>query len=406
MKKITAFILTVIIAITAFTLPVLANSANKSFGNVPEATGTITVDGLKDAAYNSGLQIKIDIPEFSEGGTDGFIGWSALSTTVSGTAWVLWQKGFLYVFCSVTDPTVIPQSQYTDESDIPWATDSVEVFLDPNNNTTDPYDSTAIQYRIDAYGFLSFENRMNGTSSYGQDSSAAKGIFEGAAKITKAGYDVEFIIPITASMNNELGFEIQINDLQDDGTRVRVFPEISMIAGEDQVSSDNIIWYPAMWDYIVLTATTPAATTPAPSTATPTSSSVLVNGTTVSFDAYNINGNNYFKLRDLASVLSGTGKQFDVTWDAAVNTINLVSGQAYTPVGGEMASKGSGNQTATLTTSTIYLNGAPVALTAYNIGGNNYFKLRDIGQALDFGVAWDGATNTITIDTSTGYTAG
>jgi hypothetical protein len=30
--------------------------------------------------------------------------------------------------------------------------------------------------------------------------------------------------------------------------------------------------------------------------------------------------------------------------------------------------------------------------------------LRDIGQALDFGVTWDGAKNTIVIDTTTGYT--
>lgn len=43
-------------------------------------------------------------------------------------------------------------------------------------------------------------------------------------------------------------------------------------------------------------------------------------------------------------------------------------------------------------------------LTAYNIGGNNYFKLRDMAAVINFGVAWDGDTNTINIDTSTGYT--
>ena len=49
--------------------------------------------------------------------------------------------------------------------------------------------------------------------------------------------------------------------------------------------------------------------------------------------------------------------------------------------------------------------GREVSLTAYTIGGNNYFKLRDIGQAFDFGIGWDNATKTITIDTGTGYTA-
>jgi hypothetical protein len=54
--------------------------------------------------------------------------------------------------------------------------------------------------------------------------------------------------------------------------------------------------------------------------------------------------------------------------------------------------------------STIILDGRKVPFTAYNIGGNNYFKLRDIGAAFDFGVDWDGAQNTIVIDTSKGYT--
>ena len=59
---------------------------------------------------------------------------------------------------------------------------------------------------------------------------------------------------------------------------------------------------------------TPTPTTP-PSilTAKPTASTVLVNGENVAFDAYNINDNNYFKLRDLAYILSGTEKQFEVS---------------------------------------------------------------------------------------------
>ena len=124
----------------------------------------------------------------------------------------------------------------------------------------------------------------------------------------------------------------------------------------------------------------------------------------MAFDAYNINGNNYFKLRDLAFVLSGTEAQFEVVWDGEKNAIALTSGMAYTVIGGEMASGSAGNKSATPTTSTIYLDGTEVSFTAYNIGGNNYFKLRDIGEAFDFGVVWDGARNTIVIDTSTGYT--
>jgi hypothetical protein len=60
--------------------------------------------------------------------------------------------------------------------------------------------------------------------------------------------------------------------------------------------------------------------------------------------------------------------------------------------------------TARPTSSTVLVNGSPVAFDAYNINDYNYFKLRDIGAALDFGVDWDGERNTIVIDTDKGYT--
>ena len=138
-------------------------------------------------------------------------------------------------------------------------------------------------------------------------------------------------------------------------------------------------------------------------TANPTASTVLVDGSEVAYDAYNIANNNYFKLRDLAFTLNGTAKQFEVGWDGANNAISLTSGQPYTVAGGEMTSKGGGAKEATPTNSRIYLDGREVNFTAYNIDGNNYFKLRDIGEAFDFGVDWDGDRNTIVIDTSIGY---
>ncbi len=139
-------------------------------------------------------------------------------------------------------------------------------------------------------------------------------------------------------------------------------------------------------------------------TATKTASKVTVDGTVKAFDAYTINGNNYFKLRDIAYILSGTSKQFEVTWDGAKNAINLVSDKPYTAVGGEMAiADGATTKSATANTSKIYLNGAEVALTAYTINSNNYFKLRDLGVTFDFGVEWDGANNTVAIKSTTGY---
>ena len=138
--------------------------------------------------------------------------------------------------------------------------------------------------------------------------------------------------------------------------------------------------------------------------AIPTKSSVLVNGTPTAFDAYNINGANYFKLRDLAYILNGTAKQFEVGWDAENQAISLKSNSAYTSVGGEMAVLVNAQaRAASPTTSKIFANGKQTQFSAYNIGGNNYFKLRDVADAIDFGVTWDASTNTIGIDSSAGY---
>lgn len=145
---------------------------------------------------------------------------------------------------------------------------------------------------------------------------------------------------------------------------------------------------------------------PTQAKATPTNAKVLVNGTATAFDAYNINGNNYFKLRDLAKVISGTNKQFEVSWDGGRNAINLVSGKAYTAVGGELAKGDGAEKTATLSNAAIYKDGTAVSLTAYNINGNNYFKLRDIAQAFNIGVIWDAETSTIGIDTNSAYIPG
>jgi len=147
--------------------------------------------------------------------------------------------------------------------------------------------------------------------------------------------------------------------------------------------------------------------TPAPAAevnAKPTSAKVLVNGQEVEFTAYNINGNNYFKLRDIAMAVNGSEKQFEVTWDAENNAILLISGSAYTPVGGELeVASGLKPTIGKLTTSTIYKDGQEIYLTAYKIGGNNYFKLHDIAEAFNIGVAWDAQTKTISIDTASDY---
>lgn len=61
--------------------------------------------------------------------------------------------------------------------------------------------------------------------------------------------------------------------------------------------------------------------------------------------------------------------------------------------------------TADPATAGVTLNGQKVDLQGYLIGGNHYFQLRDLGQAANFGVAWDQASQTIQINTAESYRA-
>lgn len=140
-------------------------------------------------------------------------------------------------------------------------------------------------------------------------------------------------------------------------------------------------------------------------TATPTSSQIVVDGEVVNFDAYNINGNNYFKLRDVAYILNGSEKGFNVTWDGDKSAISLTSNCAYTAVGGELTLGDGTSKQATFNQSAIYLDGVQWIFTAYTIGDNNYVQLRDLGETFDFNVSWDGTNNTIVVDTTESYTS-
>ncbi len=140
-------------------------------------------------------------------------------------------------------------------------------------------------------------------------------------------------------------------------------------------------------------------------TAVTSSDRLVVDGKQVQMPVYKIAGNNYYMLRGLAQALSGTEAQFEVEWDGNKSRITLTKGKPYTPVGGESGNITPAETSATLTTASIYLEGQPLALTVYNIRGNNFFKLRDIGQALDFSIGWNEGERTISIDTAQPYDA-
>ncbi len=126
---------------------------------------------------------------------------------------------------------------------------------------------------------------------------------------------------------------------------------------------------------------------------------VAVNGEAIAPQAYTIDGYTYFKLRDVAKALAGTVAGFDVSWDQAARMTALQTGTVYKYQDGDTdAAEYAKKATAFHSHDPIMVNGEEVALTAYNIDGYNYFKLRDLGAALGFEVTWDKAAKMIGIN--------
>ena len=128
-----------------------------------------------------------------------------------------------------------------------------------------------------------------------------------------------------------------------------------------------------------------------------------VNGVTVFCDAYNIDGSNYFKLRDLAMLLTDTGSRFAVSYDEATQSVQVTTARAYAPLGSELTKGEDLSATAQPTRQRIFIDGREMTeLSAYNIGGeqgSNYFKLRDLGDALGFHVNYDEESRTVYLRT-------
>ena len=132
--------------------------------------------------------------------------------------------------------------------------------------------------------------------------------------------------------------------------------------------------------------------------AKPTSQKITVDGKPTSFRAYNIGGYNYFMLRDMAYIFNGTKAQFEVGWNQEKFAINLETNTKYSGKGEgfdmktpHVAEKGYKSR------ATIYKDGKESVMLAYTIKGNTYFKLRDLGDEMGFGVKWDDKNQTLVL---------
>ncbi|MBQ3286743.1 MAG: cadherin-like beta sandwich domain-containing protein [Firmicutes bacterium] len=141
------------------------------------------------------------------------------------------------------------------------------------------------------------------------------------------------------------------------------------------------------------------------------SQKLYINGKAQTLSAYNIAGNNYLKLRDVAALLDGTVKEMKVDWDASKWTASMVMPGTFTKRGDELTTLTPPSKYA-LSTQYFTYNAKPVFPLAYNVTGtgdatgSNYVMLRDVASLLDFGVTYNPTAQTININTSNEYTPG
>ena len=125
---------------------------------------------------------------------------------------------------------------------------------------------------------------------------------------------------------------------------------------------------------------------------------VYVNDARVYPTGYNIADNNYFKLRDIGTLVG-----FGVEWNGETQTVEISTART-TPSTEGISDTAASGAVAKISDQKITVDGVQVNMTAYQIDGNNYVKLRDIGKQVDFGVGYDNATASVRIDTDAPYT--
>lgn len=131
---------------------------------------------------------------------------------------------------------------------------------------------------------------------------------------------------------------------------------------------------------------------------------LAVDGKAANCEKYNINGSNYFKLRDMAMLLMGTPAAFGIDFDAENFTVKVTRGGTYQPVGSELKAGADNSDTCVPSAWKLLVDGKTVEVSTFNIGGSNFYKLRDMGDALGFLVDFDAATNTAIIYTDAAHT--
>ncbi|MCL2415535.1 MAG: stalk domain-containing protein, partial [Defluviitaleaceae bacterium] len=111
------------------------------------------------------------------------------------------------------------------------------------------------------------------------------------------------------------------------------------------------------------------------------------------FEPFIFQGRTYLPVRDVANAMG-----FGVAWDEAANTVRLTAGaanpQQFTPAGGSVR-----QQAVVVNFNNIRISvNNQIVQTEFEpfiFQGRTYLPVRDVANAMGFGVAWDEAANTV-----------
>lgn len=128
------------------------------------------------------------------------------------------------------------------------------------------------------------------------------------------------------------------------------------------------------------------------------SQSVYVDGKDTGVKGYNINDNNYFKLRDIAALLDGKDAEFNVSYDNDRESVMITSKSDYNKTENDLVALKDSDSEIKKSTHKVFVNGVRHSFSVYTIDGYNYFQLRQLGKTIGFDVNFDEKNNSVLID--------
>lgn len=124
---------------------------------------------------------------------------------------------------------------------------------------------------------------------------------------------------------------------------------------------------------------------------------VIFDDNKVAIAGFNINDNNYYKLRDVAALLSNSDVSFSVNYNSENNSVELGREKNYTKTSEDLKSIKTSKEEPKKSSQSVLVDGKKISFDVYSIDGYNYFKLRDLGRVIGFYVDFKEDTNSIII---------